>query len=62
VKSTYGRLKKKGVVFTKELHEEPWGGKEAAFLDPDGNVLEIVQINWKKYFDVSASGAQTSRD
>ena len=51
-------LKKKGVKFIKELHEEPWGGKKATFTDPDGNLLEITQINWKKYFAVSAEGAK----
>lgn len=51
-------LKKKGVKFIKELHEEPWGGKQATFADPDGNVLEIAQINWAKYFTVSAEGAK----
>lgn len=55
------RLKKKGVTFTKELHEETWGGKQATFTDPDGNILEIAQINWGKYFDVSAKGSQKSR-
>jgi len=51
-------LKNKGVKFIKEMHEEPWGGKQATFTDPDGNVLEIVQINWEKYFTVSAEGAK----
>jgi catechol 2,3-dioxygenase-like lactoylglutathione lyase family enzyme len=41
-------LKDKGVKFIKELHDEPWGGRQASFTDPDSNVLEIVQINWKK--------------
>ena len=58
VEKTYNELKQKGVVFTKELHEEPWGGRQATFADPDGNVLEIVQINWEKYFAVSAEGAK----
>jgi len=49
--------KNKRVKFIKELHEEPWGGKQATFTDPDGNILEITQINWKKYFTVSAEGA-----
>jgi catechol 2,3-dioxygenase-like lactoylglutathione lyase family enzyme len=57
VEKVYNQLKRKGVKFTEELHEEPWGGKQAAFTDPDGNILEIVQINWKKYFSVSAEGA-----
>jgi len=58
VEKTYDELKRRGVKFVKELHEEPWGGRQAAFTDPDGNVLEIVQINWKKYFNVSAEGAK----
>ena len=61
VDRTYGELKAKGVKFTKELHNETWGGREAEFTDPDGNVLEIVQIDWGKYFDVSARGAKKSR-
>jgi uncharacterized glyoxalase superfamily protein PhnB len=58
VEKAYRELKNKGVKFIKELHEEPWGGKQATFTDPDGNVLEIAQINWEKYFTVSAEGAQ----
>ena len=53
-----GELKAKGVELVNELHDETWGGRQATFKDPDGNVLEITQINWKKYFDVSAKGAQ----
>jgi len=53
----YKDLKSKGVKFIKELHDEPWGGRQATFTDPDGHILEIVQINWEKYFSVSAKGA-----
>jgi uncharacterized glyoxalase superfamily protein PhnB len=49
-------LKAKGVALSKALHEETWGGKQATFKDPDGNVLEITQIYWHKYFEVSAKG------
>lgn len=52
------RLKRKGVRFIKELHDETWGGRQATFTDPDGNILGIVQINWEKYFDISAKGAK----
>jgi len=61
VEECYRRLKAKGVKFVKELHDEPWGGKQAVFLDPDGNRLEIVQIDWEKYFTVSASGAAKTK-
>ncbi|MGD0495956.1 MAG: VOC family protein [Candidatus Bathyarchaeia archaeon] len=51
-------LEMKGIKFAKELHDETWGGRQATFQDPDGNVLEATQIDWKKYFEVSAKGAQ----
>ena len=56
VDEVYEKLKAKGVEFTSELHEETWGGKQAALKDPDGNILEITQIDWQKYFEVSAKG------
>jgi len=58
VDKTYNELKGKGVKFIEELHDEPWGGRQAAFVDPDGHILEITQIDWEKYFSVSASGAK----
>jgi catechol 2,3-dioxygenase-like lactoylglutathione lyase family enzyme len=57
VDEAYGKLKVKGVEFTVEPHDEPWGGRKARFLDPDGNVLELTEIRWKKYFKVSSEGA-----
>jgi len=58
VNEVYEKLKAKGVNFKNDLHEETWGGKQAAFTDPDGNILEVTQIDWQKYFEVSAKGAQ----
>jgi len=58
VDAVYEALKKKGVNFVKEPHDEPWGGRQASFLDPDGNLLEIVQFDWAKYFEVSLEGAK----
>ena len=62
VDKVYEHLESKGVKFIKELHDEPWGGRQATFTDPDGNILEIVQINWEKYFEASAKGARKSRE
>ncbi|MGA2766964.1 MAG: VOC family protein [Candidatus Bathyarchaeia archaeon] len=56
------RLSRAGVRFIEGLHDEPWGGRQATFADPDGNILEIAQIDWKKYFDVSATGAKGRRE
>lgn len=61
VQEVYDRLKTKGVKFIKDLHEETWGGKQATFKDLDGNILEITQIDWKKYFEISAKGAQETK-
>jgi catechol 2,3-dioxygenase-like lactoylglutathione lyase family enzyme len=57
VDSAYRALKEKDVEFTVEPHNEPWGGRQAAFLDPDGNTLELTQINWKRYFKAASEGA-----
>jgi len=62
VNRMYNELKSKGVRFVEELHDEPWGGRQATFTDPDGNILEISQIDWEKYFSVSAKGAKKSRE
>jgi len=57
VDEEYRRLVNKGVKFTSKPHDEPWGGRQASFRDPDGNLLEITEINWEKYFKVSLEGA-----
>lgn len=58
VDKVYDELKRKRVKIIKELHNEPWGGRQATFTDPDGNIIEIVQIDWEKYFSISAEGAK----
>jgi catechol 2,3-dioxygenase-like lactoylglutathione lyase family enzyme len=47
-------LKSKGVVFTAEPKDTLWGGRVASFFDPDGNSLQLVEIDWAKYFSVCA--------
>jgi len=58
VEKSYTELKKKGVKFTEELHDETWDRRQARFTDLDGNILEILQMNWEKYFSVSAEGTK----
>ena len=48
-------LRKRGVHFLQEPHDVPWGARIAVFTDPDGNLLEIVQIDWRKYLAGCAS-------
>jgi len=58
VDEAYKELKNKGAKFVEELHDEAWGGRQATFTDPDDHILEITQIDWEKYFSVSAKGAK----
>jgi uncharacterized glyoxalase superfamily protein PhnB len=51
-------LKMKDVDILEPPHDEQWGGRQASFKDPDGNILKIVQINWEKYFNVAVKGAK----
>jgi len=41
VDRAYQDLKDKGVKFVTEPRDEPWGGRTATFVDPDGNTLVI---------------------
>jgi catechol 2,3-dioxygenase-like lactoylglutathione lyase family enzyme len=55
VDQAYRTLSGERLRFRKEPHETPWGGRIALFADPDGNPLQLVQINWRSYF---ATGAE----
>lgn len=37
------RLKNSGVRFVREIENVPWGGKEASFVDPDGNEMDLYE-------------------
>jgi lactoylglutathione lyase len=54
VDRAFQELSAKGVRFTKAPEDTPWGGRIALFQDPDGNTLQLTQIDWKKYFSACA--------
>lgn len=54
VDEVYRILIGKGVRFLREPHDAVWGGRIALFVDPDGNRLQLVQIDWPKYFAACA--------
>ena len=54
VDEAHRMLSGKGVQFIKEPHDTVWGGRIALIADPDGNVLQVVQIDWSRYFAVCA--------
>ena len=54
VDETHHLLKKKGVRVIRDPEDAVWGGRFAVIADPDGNTLQIVQINWGKYYKAAA--------
>jgi len=46
VDKEYQDLKKKGVNFISEPKDQPWGGRTATFVDPDGN--KFILESFKK--------------
>ena len=38
------RLKDRGTVILREPERETWGGMVATFQDPDGNILQLLQL------------------
>jgi catechol 2,3-dioxygenase-like lactoylglutathione lyase family enzyme len=54
VDHVYRMLRGRGARFLKEPHDTAWGGRIALFTDPDGNMLQMVQIDWPRYLAVCA--------
>ena len=44
IDAEYDRLVANEVEFMRVPEPEHWGGKVATFLDPDGNVLQLLQL------------------
>ncbi len=40
----YQRLEEEGVEFIRPPEQEHWGGWIATFKDPDGNILQMLQL------------------
>jgi len=47
VDKAYGNLKDKGVKFVTEPKDQPWGVRDATFVDPDGNKFVIESFKCK---------------
>ena len=43
IRATYEELSGRGVRFVEEPTEKPWGGVQAQFVDPDGNIFVLVE-------------------
>jgi predicted enzyme related to lactoylglutathione lyase len=58
VDETYKNLKDKGVKFLTEPQDQPWGGRDASLVDPDGNILVIESFKCK----ICGKACQTYRE
>ena len=58
VDEAYRNLKDKGVKFLAEPQDQPWGGRDAPFVDPDGNIFVIESFKCK----VCGKACQTYRE
>ena len=47
-------LQNKGVKIIEGPKETLWGGRILLITDPDGNFLQLTEINWNKYYEASA--------
>lgn len=47
-------LQERRVRFVEEPKDAPWGARIALFLDPEGHILQITQVDWGKYFAACA--------
>ncbi len=54
IDAAYRSLKQKGVKIVKGPKETLWGGRILLFEDPDGNILQLTEIDWRKYFKACA--------
>ena len=43
IDATYAELSARGVAFTEPPTDQPWGGRQAQFVDQDGNGFVIVK-------------------
>lgn len=44
IHATAADLHSKGILFIREPEREGWGGWLATFSDPDGNYLQLIQL------------------
>ena len=44
IDAVHGRLCAAGVAFTRPPEREDWGGRVASLADPDGNLIQLMQL------------------
>ena len=54
IDDAYRNLRKEDIKIIEEPKETLWGSRVLLFEDPDGNLLQMTEINWEKYFKACA--------
>ena len=54
IEDAYKRLQEKGVEVIEGPKETLWGSLILLFEDPDGNILQLTEIDWGEYFKACA--------
>jgi catechol 2,3-dioxygenase-like lactoylglutathione lyase family enzyme len=54
VDEAYKILTAGGVEFLKQPEDAQWGARIALFHDPDGNTLQLTEVDWETYLRTSA--------
>jgi len=54
IDDAYRNLQKEDIKIIGEPKETLWGSCVLLFEDPDGNLLQMTEINWEKYFKACA--------
>jgi len=54
IDDAYRNLRKEDIKIIEEPKETLWDSRVLLFEDPDGNLLQMTEINWEKYFKACA--------
>ncbi len=48
VDALYQELTSRGVTFNGRVRDEPWGGRVVTVRDPDGNLFDLLNVDYEK--------------
>ncbi|RLG72843.1 MAG: hypothetical protein DRO11_01300 [Methanobacteriota archaeon] len=54
IDDAHKNLQENGVKIVEGPKETVWGGCILVFEDPEGNLLQLTEIDWEKYFEACA--------
>ena len=55
VDTLHQELRAQGVKFSGSIRDEPWGGRTVTVADPDGNLFDLLNVNYAKQLTATSS-------